>query len=348
MEKEGTDGYWIVKPENIRYLTGFRGNDSTLLATGGRYILLTDRRYGEEAQNEGGIDEVLLRDTSMAVAARDLCKKKGLKNLCIVARHVTCADYKDISEKNGGMKVSLRNACLVESFRRRKSACEIECIKRAIKTADDGFSRFKKHVKSGRSERWLARRLEWEMCRAGADGAAFDAICAISENASSPHARPSERELKKGDSLLVDWGARVNGYMSDITRMLAPGNIPDKTTELAEIVLSARLAALDVIKPGIEAWKVDAAARNVIEDAGYGECFSHGLGHGIGLEVHEAPHLAPGQRDILEAGMVMTFEPAIYLTGRCGVRIEDMVCITLDGYEILGSELPHSPIPHIS
>ncbi len=344
MDEEGMEAYWIVKPENIRYLTGFRGEDCTLLVTKDKFFLLTDRRYSEEAEKITAIDEVVLRDSSMAAAAGGLCKRLELKNLSMVASHVTCADYMKISEKANGTELSLRSSSIVAAFRQCKTSYEIECMKRAMKTAEDGFSRLQEHIEAGRSERWLARRLEWEVSCAGADEVAFNIICAISENSSAPHAQPSERELKSGDSMLVDWGGQVNGYKTDITRLLGLDKVPDKVKKMADIVLDARQAALDVIEPGIEAARVDAAARKVIEDAGYGKFFPHGLGHGVGLEVHEAPHLAPNRKGKLKSGMVMTFEPAIFLPGEFGARVEDMICLTEDGYEILGSELQHTPI----
>ncbi len=343
MDGAGLEGYWVVKPENIRYLTGFHGEDSTLLAASGKYYLITDRRYSEEARGLAFVSEVEERSGPMPAAAVDLCKRLPVRRVCITASNLNCADYKDISGAGAGMDICLRRPGIVEGMRLRKSKHEVESIETALRVAEEGFRRFLSHIENGRPERWLAGRLEWDVRCAGAEGAAFDTICAVAENASRPHSRPTGRCLAGGESLLVDWGGRVQGYNSDLTRLIALGTMPSEVKELSEIVIAAQEAAFEVIGPDVEAGAVDAAARRVIEDAGYGRYFSHGVGHGIGLEVHERPSLAPGKKERLQSGMVVTIEPAIYIPSRCGVRIEEMVCITGDGHVRL-SGLERTPV----
>jgi len=231
---------------------------------------------------------------------------------------------------------------LVERLRTRKGGEELESIRAALRVAEDAFRRFTHCLEPERSERWLAGRLEWEMARAGAERAAFETICAVDERASLPHAVRTERTLGHGGVLLVDWGARVDGYCCDLTRLAAPGTIPRRVEELLQIVLEAQETALATLAPGVPCCEVDRAARAVIARAGYGHRFGHSLGHGVGLEVHEAPRLAPQVDAVLLPGMVVTVEPGIYLPGTAGVRIEDMVVVTDRGCEIISS-LPREP-----
>ncbi len=341
--EEKLDAWWVVKPENVRYLTGFHGEDCTLLAGAGRYYLITDRRYEEEAGKTAFVDEVVIRSGAMAKTAGDLCRRLSPKKTAVTAANVNCADYSDFCEAADGVDTVLCRHGLPEALRIRKSAAEVDCIRRSLCAAEEGFGRFLRHIEAGMSERILAARLEWELRQAGADGAAFETICAAGDHGSRPHARPAERTLTSGSSLLVDWGAQIDGYNSDLTRVIALDTMPSEIEELAEVVLAAQDAALEVLSPDVEARAVDSAARGVIEDAGYGRYFSHGTGHGIGLQVHEQPALAPERRERLQAGMVVTIEPAIYIPGRCGVRIEEMACITGDGYISL-SGLDRSPL----
>ncbi len=343
LEAGGYDACWIVKPENVRYLTGFHGEDSTLVVAHGNYYLITDSRYREEAGNEAFIDELVGRTGSMALVAGNICKKVKAKNLCITAANVNCADYKYVSESGGGLQVALRRNGLVEEMRKCKKPHEIKKIERAVSVAETGFKKFNTHIETGRSEKWLSGRLAWDLIQSGADGPAFESICAIEEHGSRPHSRPTDRVLAQGEGLLIDWGANVGGYNSDLTRMIALDKMPAKLNELSNIIIGAQQAALEVLEPGVEALSVDAAARNFIEKAGYGQFFSHGLGHGLGLEVHEAPSLAPGRKECLQPGMVVTIEPGIYIPGEFGARIEEMVHITENGYRRL-SGLERKPL----
>jgi Xaa-Pro aminopeptidase len=223
-----------------------------------------------------------------------------------------------------------------------KDADEVEAIRRALALGQDVLKSILPEVQPGRTEKWLAAKLEFDMCAGGAEGASFDTICAVDSNASKPHAVVTDRLVEPESVVMFDWGVVLGGYCSDLTRVTPVGTIPTQVKELAKVVMAAQEAAFSKLKPGSRCGEADAAARSVISEAGYGECFGHGLGHGVGLEVHEGPRLGPDVETKLRPGMVVTVEPGIYLPGRAGVRIEEMVLITDEGHEVLSS-LPRAP-----
>ena len=208
-------------------------------------------------------------------------------------------------------------------------------MNKALRNAEEAFLAMRKTIKVGQTEQEMAARLEYEMKLRGASGPSFPTICAEGANSALPHASPGQRKVKRGSAVLFDWGARVNGYCSDLTRMVFVGSIPRKIGEIYEIVLEAQLAAIDAIRPGRRMCDVDAVARKIVTDAGYGERFNHGLGHGLGIDVHEAPSLSWRSKAKLEPGMLVTAEPGIYLPGIGGVRIEDDVLVTRTGKRVL-------------
>ena len=335
---QALDGYWIVAPANVRYLSGFTGEDSTLLVSGGRSVLITDSRFEEQAQQETAVDEILCRrGGGMAPAVATLCRKMGLRRVAVTARHVSHADWLALTAELPDAEVEARKEGIADRMRIRKSREETQAIAAAVKVGQDAFRRFVGKVKAGRSEKWLAAVLEWEMKGAGADQAAFKTICAVDERASLPHAVCTSRQLGPDSTVLVDWGARVEGYNCDLTRVVSVSTMPAKVVELSQVVLQAQQAALDRLAPGVPCCEVDHAARTVIARAGYGRYFSHAVGHGVGLEVHEPPRVAAEEKEVLLPGTVLTVEPGIYLPGIAGVRIEDMAVVTDRGHEVLSS-----------
>jgi len=333
----GLDAYWVVDPANVRYLSGFTGDDSTLLVSAGRSVLVTDSRYEEQACAEAAVDEIECRRVPMAACVATLCRKQGVGKLGLAARKVVHADWDALSSALPAVGLAAFQEGPVERMRVRKSREELESIMAALEVAQAAFGRFSARAEPGRSERWLAALLEWEMKSAGADDAPFETICAVDERASLPHAGCTDRPLVADSALLVDWGARVGGYCCDLTRVVGAGTMPACAEELAQVVVQAQEAACERLGPGVPCCEVDRAARAVIARAGYGRYFGHATGHGVGLEVHEAPRLGAGVESILLPGMVVTVEPGIYLPGVAGVRIEDVAVITPRGCELLSS-----------
>jgi Xaa-Pro aminopeptidase len=235
-----------------------------------------------------------------------------------------------------------RRSGIAEKMRVRKSADEVQAIRAALQASEAAFLDVLELVEPGRSERWLAARLEYEMRVRGADGTAFETICAVGPHASMPHAVSGDAQVQPHCGVLFDWGARRGGYCSDLTRLTHRDTIPPKLNALVDVVLAAQAAAFSKLKPGNRCAEADAAGRAVIAKACYGANFGHGIGHGVGLEVHEAPRLAPGDDTVLLPGMVVTVEPGIYVPGDVGVRIEEMALITSDGHDVLSS-LPRRP-----
>jgi Xaa-Pro aminopeptidase len=236
---------------------------------------------------------------------------------------------------------------ITTKLRRVKSPSELTVLRKSIRVAEEAFTEMVKTIRVGQTEREMAARLEYEMKRRGASGPSFPTICAEGPNAALPHAVPGSRKVKRGGAVLFDWGARVGGYCSDLTRMVFVGSIPPKLKAVYGIVLEAQQRAIAGLHPGARMCDVDAIARNHIKEAGYGDAFNHGLGHGLGLDIHEAPSLSWRSKEKLEAGMVVTVEPGIYLPGVGGIRIEDDVLVTPKGCRVLtrvGRELDDAVI----
>ena len=257
-----------------------------------------------------------------------------MKRLAIQPEHVTLGDQADIRKRAKGVRL-ISAPPVLSQMRRLKDEHELTSRARAIRMAEDGFRAMRETIQAGQTELEIAARLEYEMKRRGASGPAFNTICAEGPNAAMPHAVPGKRKIKKGSSILIDWGARAGGYNSDLTRVLFVGSIPPKIGEIYCITLDAQQAAIAAIEPGRRMCDVDDVARKIITDAGFGGQFTHGLGHGLGLEVHEAPSLSWRSKEELEAGMVVTVEPGIYLPGLGGVRIEDDVLVTPRGRRVM-------------
>lgn len=333
------DAMLVTNPVDVGYLTGFTGEDSYLVFGSGWVCLLTDSRFAEQSPKECPGVECLVRTGPMLDALAGALKGRRVRKLGFDPRHVTVKLCGDLAEKLGSRKlVEVSDA--VSPLRQIKDDGELRIMRRAIRIAETAFKGLcslgaKNWV--GRTERDLAAELECRMCQAGADGVSFPTILAAGAHGSLPHYRPGSTRVKADQAVLIDWGAKVDGYCSDLTRVVFTGTIPAKLREIYEVVRLAQEAGIAAIRPGVSGKAVDAAAREVIVKAGYGDQFGHGLGHGLGREVHEAPGLGKLATARLKSGVVVTVEPGIYLPGMGGVRIEDDVLVTADSVRRLSS-----------
>jgi Xaa-Pro aminopeptidase len=322
---------------NVRYLTGYTGSNGFALLGRELRRFVTDFRYREQAAAE--VDpsfDRLEAPVELLDALTDALPGEELR-LGFEEAHMSVARYAMLRERLDKRVELTPTAGLVESLRAIKDAAEIAAVRAATLLADAAFERLLEDGLAGRSEREAAIALEHDMIVRGARRPSFDAIVAAGPHGALPHASPREVEIRRGDVVVIDWGAELDGYCSDCTRTVAVGEPGGELEEVYELVLKAQLTGLAAVRADRATAEVDAAAREVIEAAGHGEHFGHGVGHGAGLEVHEAPTLRRTSKDRLEVGNVVTVEPGIYLPGRFGVRIEDLVVVTEDGCEILTS-----------
>jgi len=323
---------------NVTYLTGFSGDDSYLLVMPEGEVILTDPRYTTQLEEECPGVELAVRPPggTMLNTIRDVVKKAKIAELGIESQSMTVG----LRDQIAGVleKVELvPTPGLVEKLRVIKDQDEIAEIRKAVWYAERGFAVLRATLRPERSEREMAADLEHQMRLLGAKGASFTPIIAVGPRAALPHARPTDKKLGESPFVLVDWGADGGQYKSDLTRILVTGKISPKLERVYRVVLAAQEQAIAAIRPRISAHDVDRVARDIISKEGFGRQFGHGLGHGLGLDIHEAPRLAANQHVELEPGMVITVEPGIYLPGWGGVRIEDDVLVTKDGYEMLSS-----------
>jgi len=333
----------IASPVNRRRLTGFDSSDGLLFVspgTGtapGAAVFLTDSRYIEAARGSVTACPVEeLKDTASQLRA--LCKEHRVKRLFVETGHTTLAQAARLRKDLPGVWIEARDSRVdkhLRALRMHKTAFEADCVRQAQAIAESAFESILGEIKPGVCERKIALELDYAMLRAGAEALSFETIAVAGENGSKPHGVPGDRPLRCGDLLTLDFGAVVNGYHSDMTRTVAIGEPGGEQKKIYEIVLEAQLASLASLAPGVACSEIDKRARDIIEAAGYGDHFRHGTGHGVGLEIHEAPNLSGKSKDVLATGMVVTVEPGIYLPGKCGVRIEDMALITETGYENL-------------
>lgn len=341
MTKNRIRAYLITNPADYFYLTGFTGEDSAVLLAGRDVHVITDGRFEESTRKECPWARLWMRKGQLNNEIAKVCKQLEIKSLAVQPDHLTVGDQAALLRLN--KQTRLRRALpITAKMRCIKSADELAKLRKALRVAEEAFVAMRKSIRVGQTELELAARLEYEMKRRGASGPSFPTICGEGPNAALPHAQPGNRKVKRGCAILFDWGARVGGYCSDLTRIVCVGNMPPKIAEIYGIVLAAQKRAISGIRPGARMCDVDALARNFIANAGYREAFNHGLGHGLGVDVHEAPSLSWRSKEKLEAGMVVTVEPGIYLPGVGGVRIEDDVLVTQSGRRIL-SRLGKSP-----
>ncbi|MBQ4626662.1 MAG: aminopeptidase P family protein [Clostridia bacterium] len=329
------EGIIVVSPENRRYLTGFPSSDGYLLVTPCESILLADSRYIEAAQNTAeGCSEILLL-SSLSAQLPSLAEKLGIKTLFTEAENLSVSEFNRISSLVSCECRAEKADEAISSLRRFKTENEKSKIIEAQRIAEAAFEHILGFIKEGVTEKQIALELDYFMLRRGAECVSFETIAVSGKNSSMPHGVPCDKEIEKGDFITMDFGAVVNGYHSDMTRTVAVGSVSSKQAEVYETVLSAQLASLSVLKSGVSGFDADEAARRIIRNAGYGDFFGHGTGHGVGIEIHEQPRLSPKSKHILGPGDIVTVEPGIYLPAEFGVRIEDMAFITENGCENL-------------
>jgi Xaa-Pro aminopeptidase len=331
MSKRRIKSFLVINPANVTYTTGFLGDDSWVLFTGTAVYLLTDSRYTEQAKNECPACRIIERDRPMVEAVAELLKKLKSVRTVAVEKSVSLATFEELKKY---VKVRIRSvADIIESTRAIKDKSEVAAISTASHVAAQALRKTFAYIKPGITENELAGRLNFQIRRLGAINS-FETIVAFGPNASRPHHRPTSRKFKKNDTVLVDFGVRFRGYCCDITRCFVFGRPNRFYKKVFDTVQEAQAAALKMVKPGVAAKKVDAAAREVIRKRRL-PVYGHGTGHGLGLEVHEQPVISANSKAKLQPGMVFTIEPAVYIPGKLGVRIEDDVLVTKTGFKIL-------------
>ena len=323
---------YVSGPDNLRYLSGFTGSDGALLVFGAGVALFTDSRYLEQAKQESpGCELVQIHSTYVDALAAFL-PENGITGLGLDGDHLRYKEYCSYKDQLSDINI-VEAGGLVEELRLVKDAAEIGKIATAAGMADRAFAEVLPRLKPGVTERDISLKLEFAMKEMGAADIAFEIIVASGARGALPHGIATDKRLEAGDMVTMDFGAVFQGYHSDITRTVVLGSPADKQSEIYGIVLAAQQKALNALRSGVKASEVDRAAREVITTNGYGACFGHGTGHGVGLRIHENPRLSPKDDTVLRQGMTVTVEPGIYLPGRYGVRIEDVIYITEDGYE---------------
>jgi Xaa-Pro aminopeptidase len=344
LPESGVDALIVSQPENRAYLSGFSGSAGALLISAEHALIATDFRYYEQVGLECPEFELVPIKAGLIDVLPELLARGGGGKVGFEADHVPYAVARDWMNAAGGAQVLPTNG-IVAGLRSIKDENELANLREAIALADDALAAGLVSIRTGMTENELAWFIESYMRTHGAQGVAFDLTVACGPNSARPHARASGTWLEAGQPIVIDMGAKVRGYRSDLTRTLVVGEPKDEARfwEVYNTVLRAQVATEAVIRPGMTAPEVDAVARDFISAAGYGDCFDHGLGHGVGLEIHEQPFLSRTSTAVIRPGMVITIEPGIYLPGWGGVRIEDIVLITENGAEVL-TRSPKNPI----
>jgi Xaa-Pro aminopeptidase len=325
---------------NVRYLSGFTGSNGALLLTEDRSILFTDPRYQTQAPQESDCEIKIVKGPLLAGLAKWL-KRLSLKALAFERNRISFEDYQQLKELAGGVALKPVNG-LVETLRMVKSADELATIRASVQLNSAALEHALRNFNAAMTEVDLAAEINYRMRLLGADGTSFDTIVASGVRTALPHAHPTGHPISANELLLIDMGASVSGYASDMTRTYAVGKLDQKSRRIYRAVLESQLAALDAIKPGITCAAVDRAARKVLQSYGMEKLFIHSAGHGLGLEIHERPRIGRKDMTRLQAGMAITIEPGVYQAGLGGVRIEDTVAVTANGCEVLtptGKEL---------
>jgi Xaa-Pro aminopeptidase len=354
--RKKTQGFLVTAIVNVRYLSGFTGSSGFVFLTKDKNIFITDFRYKEQAEGELGSSrngkranvppsggeaawDIIIEKGDRLKIIRSLIRKFSVRSLgCESA--VSYEFFKALS-RCGARLVPLQGA--VEALRGVKDREEIASIAEAVRRAEDAFRDVRPHIRRGRTEREIALMLEERLKKRGCNRIPFDIIVASGDNSAMPHASAGSRVLSAGDLVVIDWGGEAGGYYSDMTRtlLIRGASAQSKKREIFRHVMEANKRAVSAVKAGIESKAVDSAARDHIRNAGYGEFFGHGTGHGVGLEVHELPRVSWSKSEALKENMIFTIEPGIYVPGLGGVRIEDMVLVRPNGAEVL-TRLPRS------
>ena len=345
MKKAGIDAMLVLIEENRRYLSGFLGEDhqfdesaGALIIAGDQRVLATDSRFEVQARNEALLYEIVVYRKGLSKTLPDLIRRLGIGKMGFESTRVSVKQITDYRKELTSASVDVNlipMEDMVENLRLVKSAGEIDKTQKALAIAEKVYKAVARSLRPGMTEKSVAWAMELGMREAGADSLSFPVIVAAGSNSALPHAIPGDRPIAEGEPILFDWGARLDGYCSDTSRTVILGK-PDRTfLDVYHTVHDAQQKAIAAIKAGASSKKVDAIARDIIRQRGYGGKFGHGLGHGTGLAVHEGPRLSPLKETTLEAGMIVTVEPGIYLPDWGGIRIENQVVVGNDGPIVL-------------
>lgn len=333
LEKLSIDGVLVSNGYNMRYLSGFSGATGYVYITKNKQVIFTDFRYTIQATNESKDFEIIEVD-----GKRDYCKaineylqEENVKYLGYEEEDLLCSTFTRLKEQLD-VEEMIPVQHTLTNLRRIKSQEELENIKQAEAIGDIAFSKILDIIKPGMTELEVAAHLEFLMKTNGASGLSFDSIVASGVNSSMPHATPSNKKIELGDFLTMDFGCIYHGYCSDMTRTIVVGKASEEQKKIYHTVLEAQLAALEQIKAGCYGREIDKVARDIIDQAGYAGCFGHGLGHSVGLEIHENPRFSVAETGIIEENVIMTVEPGIYIKDFGGVRIEDLIVVKENGY----------------
>lgn len=342
LPEQELDAILISQPENRRYLSGFSGSAGWLIVSAERAVLATDFRYYEQVQLEAPDFELAKIGNKFPDLLPGLLSEAGVRRLGFESQDVTVDQLYTWSQATDGVEwVPLKDT--VEKLRAVKDEDEIEALRNAVALTDEAFAHLLGAIRPGMTEREAAWEIEAYMRSHGASNVAFDLIVASGPNGARPHARPGDRPIQPGEPIVIDIGCVLNGYCSDMTRTICLGRPNSRYLEVWETVRRALEAAESAICAGMSGVEADALARDLIGEAGYGDYFGHGLGHGVGLAVHEGPYASRLSEDVLEANTSLTVEPGIYLPGEFGVRLEDLVIIQPEGVEVL-TGTPKEPV----
>lgn len=341
MKELGIDGLLLTHAPDLAYLTNFTCDDSIGLVTEKDIHLVTDFRYKEQAEMEAGWLKVTMREGKMAEALAKAIAGAKVKKVGFEANFTTVGQIDalqtELKKAKGAVELVPLEDVMV-NIRKVKDDHEIDLIRKSVGVAEEAFNAIRDEIKVGQTENYLAGLLVFELRSRGASNSSFPVIVAAGANSSLPHYRPAETLVQRDQPLLIDWGALYKGYCSDLTRTLMVGRVSPKMKQIYKVVLEAQQSAIKFLRPGVTTKQADRIARDVIDDAGFKDEFGHGLGHGIGREIHELPTMRKtGGEEELRPGMIVTVEPGIYLPGEGGVRIEDDVLITHSGCEVLSS-----------
>jgi Xaa-Pro aminopeptidase len=339
LDDAGCDALLVTNLTNVRYLTGFSGSAAMLAVLPDELLLVTDGRYGDQAQDEversGVRATVRVGRTSDEQRDQLVGMLKGIQWLGVEADHITWDQQQSFESDWFPAATLVPTKGLVAELRTVKDEGEVARIEAACSMADAALAAARPRLGDVPTEAEIALELEWQMRRLGADGTSFETIVASGPNGARPHHRASQRRIKAGDLVVIDFGALLEGYHSDMTRTLAVGEVSETQERMWEVVREAQAAGVAAVAAGVEAREVDEASRAVIRDAGWEEAFVHGTGHGVGLDIHEGPRVAATSDARLTAGNVVTVEPGVYLPEHGGVRIEDTILVTSEGSRTL-------------